>query len=73
MLGCLISLRICISRDTLSISLWSLIWVFSSILTATFSPVGMWIPLFTVENVPAPRVLARCKSVAPTNLVLTDN
>ncbi len=57
MWGWRISLRMWISRATLSTSLTSCIFSFSSILTATFSLVRLWLPSLTFPNVPFPIVL----------------
>lgn len=56
MLGCLISLRMWISRETRSTSATSIIFSFSRILIATFSPVGMWVADLTFPKVPFPNV-----------------
>lgn len=57
MLGCLISFRMWISRDTRYTSATSTIFSFSRILTATFSPVRIWMAALTLPKVPLPRVL----------------
>ena len=56
MLGCRISFRMWISRDTRSTSATSIIFSFSRIFIATFSPVGMCVADFTFPNVPFPSV-----------------
>ena len=55
--GCLVSLRIWISLETLSTSATSEILSFSRIFTATLSPVRIWVPFLTFPNVPSPIVL----------------
>ncbi len=57
MLGCRISFRICISRETLSTSATSIIFDLTNIFMATFSPVGIWTANLTFPNVPYPIVL----------------
>ena len=57
MLGCLMSLRMWISRETRSTSATSTIFYLSKILMATFSPVGMWMADLTLPKVPLPIVL----------------
>lgn len=56
MLGCLINLRIWISLETRSTSATSMIFSFSRIFMATFSPVGMWVADLTFPKVPFPNV-----------------
>lgn len=60
-LGCLTSLRMCIYLETLSMSETSTIFFFSSILTATFSPVASWMPNLTLPKVPCPNVFSDCQ------------
>ncbi len=57
MCGCRISLRMCISRETLSTSVTSTILSFSRIFMATFSPTRVCLPSFTLPKVPSPIVL----------------
>jgi len=69
MLGWRINLRICIYRETLSTSATSTIFYFSSIFTATFSPVRICVAAFTFPNVPLPKVLPTLTQAVPKTYV----
>ena len=62
MCGCLSCSKIQISLLILSMSACSTIFSFSSILMATFSPVGLWMPILTLPKVPSPMVLPESQS-----------